>query len=254
MKSIITVTKSLALLAVIFSLAACVSSHSQQPATSNSKSNDVGTAPQSTYSQQPTLQQPKPPADQYASNRETEEISAFYAAYPEFVGHKEAVTAIINAIQNNPQAAQAVSGMTREQYFAYIADQTTTLVQKFGGSIPTRQPAASATSQKNTSSNSKSEPRNRAGMTKEEALDKSLALHPSMTSDEVIALLGKPDETSSGTYGTQTAQPWNGITYLYMWKDENGFPTKTLSILFQYVQSPTGTLVYSVNSWQWRGL
>jgi len=90
---------------------------------------------------------------------------------------------------------------------------------------------------------------NRNGLSLRDAQDKALRLTPGMTQDEIILLLGKPDETSAGTYGTQTPHPWQGISWLYFWKkDQNTLflSAKTLRINFEQGQS-----AWVVNSWQW---
>jgi outer membrane protein assembly factor BamE (lipoprotein component of BamABCDE complex) len=97
----------------------------------------------------------------------------------------------------------------------------------------------------------------RNGLSLRDAQDKALKLAPGMTQDEVISLLGKPDETSADTYGTQTARPWNGITWYYRWDSEPSDANilsmsqrhhKNLSIIFE-----KGLGAWVVNSWGWSG-
>jgi len=87
----------------------------------------------------------------------------------------------------------------------------------------------------------------RNGLSLRDAQDKALKLAPGMTQDEVISLLCKPDETSAGTYGTQTDKPWNGITWYYRW-GTNLLNRKVLNILFEKSSD-----AWVVNSWQWSG-
>ena len=89
------------------------------------------------------------------------------------------------------------------------------------------------------------EPQNRAGLRLSEAQDRALKLKPMMTQSQVLELLGKPDETSSGTYGTAIDNPWQGITWKYIWWGPI-FLLKRLEITFQ---EDTDTWV--VNSWDW---
>jgi outer membrane protein assembly factor BamE (lipoprotein component of BamABCDE complex) len=89
------------------------------------------------------------------------------------------------------------------------------------------------------------------GLSLRDAKDKALKLAPGMTQDEVISLLGKPDETSAGTYGTQTQNPWNGITWLYRWGNMNTlgdlYKLKVLSITFE-----KGSNAWIINNWHWK--
>jgi outer membrane protein assembly factor BamE (lipoprotein component of BamABCDE complex) len=87
----------------------------------------------------------------------------------------------------------------------------------------------------------------RYGLSLHDAQDKALKLEPGMTQDDVILLLGKPDETSAGTYGTQTVKPWNGITWYYRW-GTNLLNSKVLNISFEKSSD-----AWVVNSWQWGG-
>jgi outer membrane protein assembly factor BamE (lipoprotein component of BamABCDE complex) len=89
------------------------------------------------------------------------------------------------------------------------------------------------------------------GLSLRDAQDKALKLEPGITQDEVILLLGKPDVTSAGTYGTQTQKPWNGITWYYRWGTLDSDPSnyKQLSIIFE-----KGLNTWVINSWQWVGL
>ena len=89
------------------------------------------------------------------------------------------------------------------------------------------------------------------GLSLRDAQDKALKLLPGMTQDEVGSLLGKPDQTSAGTYGTQTQKPWNGITWYYRWGtlDSSRSNYKLLSITFE-----KGLGAWVVNSWEWVGL
>lgn len=95
-----------------------------------------------------------------------------------------------------------------------------------------------------------SNPKNSAGMTEKEAREKSLNLRPGMNSVAVVELLGNPDKTSSGTYGTKTDKPWQGVTYVYEWKKDS-YSSIRLMITFQYERSPNGTFNYYINSWNW---
>ena len=96
---------------------------------------------------------------------------------------------------------------------------------------------------------------NRYGLSLRDAEDKSLKLMPGMTQDEVLVLLGKPDETSAGTYGTQTQTPWNGITWQYHWIIQDPMSADTtlssakrnLSIIFEKAQDN----FWVINSWNW---
>jgi hypothetical protein len=81
----------------------------------------------------------------------------------------------------------------------------------------------------------------RYGLSLSDAEDKALKLMPGMTQEVVQALLGNPDETSAGTYGKNTARPWQGIAWTYHWGD-----AKTLQILFEPENNSWG-----VNSWKW---
>jgi outer membrane protein assembly factor BamE (lipoprotein component of BamABCDE complex) len=89
------------------------------------------------------------------------------------------------------------------------------------------------------------------GLSLRDAQDKALKLLPGMTQDEVILLLGKPDETSAGTYGQQTQKPWNGIAWFYRWGtlDSDPLNYKQLTIIFE-----KGSNAWVINSWQWVGL
>jgi hypothetical protein len=73
-----------------------------------------------------------------------------------------------------------------------------------------------------------------------------------MPQTDVTALLGQPDETSAGTYGTATAKPWNGIVWAYQFGHSS--LDRCLYIVFEPVKNDYGTLVWIVNSWQWGGV
>ena len=90
-------------------------------------------------------------------------------------------------------------------------------------------------------------PQNRAGLYFSEAQDQALKLKPMMTQSQVLELFGKPDETSSYTYGSATDNSWQGITWKYIWRySQFRFLLKRLEITFQ---ENAGTWV--VNSWDW---
>jgi outer membrane protein assembly factor BamE (lipoprotein component of BamABCDE complex) len=90
----------------------------------------------------------------------------------------------------------------------------------------------------------------RNGLTLRDAQDKGVKLQPGLTQDELLLFFGKPDETSAGTYGTNTPKPWNGIMWFYRWGKIDSFPLnfKQLSITFE---NDSGQWV--INSWQWTG-
>jgi hypothetical protein len=94
---------------------------------------------------------------------------------------------------------------------------------------------------------------NRYGLSLRDAQDKSLKLQPGMTQDEVVLLLCKPDETSAGTFGTQTPKPWNGVVWMYhwglgLWSLRGPNPHDKLTIVFE-----KGLDTWVVNSWYWSG-
>jgi hypothetical protein len=93
------------------------------------------------------------------------------------------------------------------------------------------------------------EPKTREGLSLSDAQDKALKLQPGMAQTAVTELFGKPDETSSGTYGSQTPKPWNGVTWVYRWT--RGLSSKRLSVVFQYVAFQQGGGAWVVNSWNW---
>jgi hypothetical protein len=89
-----------------------------------------------------------------------------------------------------------------------------------------------------------SQPETSSGLGISEAQKKALGLQPGMTEADVRALLGQPDETSSGTYGSATPHPWQGIEWTYRW--HQGFFSKRLNIVFE---GAPGSWV--VNNWRW---
>ena len=103
----------------------------------------------------------------------------------------------------------------------------------------------------------------RNGLSLRDAQDKALKLEPGMTKEEIISLLGKPDETSAGTYGTQTAHPWNGITWYYRWGSfQDSHTNSAMEALFQSHSDKILSIIlqrdsdafWVVNSWQWSSL
>lgn len=87
---------------------------------------------------------------------------------------------------------------------------------------------------------------NRFGLSLHDAQDKSLKLIPGMTKDDVTLLLGTPDTTSAGTYGTETPQPWNGMTWCYRWTGASQMLVSSLLITFEKEQND-----WVVHGWQW---
>lgn len=103
----------------------------------------------------------------------------------------------------------------------------------------------------------------RDGLSLRDAQDKALKLEPGLAQDEVLLLLGKPDETSAETYGAQTPKPWNGMAWYYRWGNQPSFRSGGLSdnpdnvpavnnhkILTIIFNQDSGA-VWVVNSWQW---
>lgn len=74
--------------------------------------------------------------------------------------------------------------------------------------------------------------------------EKALKLCVGMTQQAVQTLLGQPYETESKTYGTQTANSWNGEMWTYRWW--NRWNAKRLVIMFA-----KGTDSWVVNNWEW---
>jgi hypothetical protein len=66
-----------------------------------------------------------------------------------------------------------------------------------------------------------------------------------MTRDQVKALLGEPDQTSLGTYGSATPHPWQGLEWIYRW--QGSFEAKSLHVVF----AAAGDDQWVVNDWQW---
>lgn len=70
-------------------------------------------------------------------------------------------------------------------------------------------------------------PLNAAGFTAEETRIGSLDLRQHLSTNEVIALLGRPDETALKNYGGATGAAWHGTEWIYRW------PGRRLSVVFQ---------------------
>ena len=90
-------------------------------------------------------------------------------------------------------------------------------------------------------------PRNRYGLQLSDATNRALKFVPGMPQDSVKELLGDPDETSAGTYGTSTAHPWQGVAWMYKWHwGEFGLYGRSLVVIFE-----KGGTNWFVNSWNW---
>jgi hypothetical protein len=88
----------------------------------------------------------------------------------------------------------------------------------------------------------------RNGLILRSAREKSIQLDRlGTTQDDVISLLGKPDETSSGTYGTATKTPWPGKEWGYTWIKPDG-DCHSLQILFSFDEKENA---WVVNNWYW---
>ena len=90
-----------------------------------------------------------------------------------------------------------------------------------------------------------SEPVSASGVSLSVAQARAINLEPGLPLSAVRESLGLPDETSSGTFGQATSQPWIGMTWNYIWK--SGYTTKRLEVVFS---KSAGN--WTVNHWDWR--
>lgn len=78
-----------------------------------------------------------------------------------------------------------------------------------------------------------------------DAQDRAVKLAIGMTQDQVLALLGRPDETAARTYGSATPNPWTGVEWTYSWSID-AYNAKRLVIVFGQ-----GKVNWLVNMWNW---
>jgi len=90
----------------------------------------------------------------------------------------------------------------------------------------------------------KAGPLNSHGLSLKDAREKSLALNPGMTQNEVNNLLGKPDDTGARTFGQKTKTgEWQGIQWFYQFETDNSITILTIN----FQQSD----IWRINSWDW---
>jgi hypothetical protein len=111
---------------------------------------------------------------------------------------------------------------------------------------PKISPPIQSPAQPQTLAQPKPQPQNRYSLSLADAQDKAIKLEIGISREQVLALLGHPDETAIKTYGSKTPNPWTGEVWTYRWSLEN-YTAKRLEIIFEQSKGS-----WIVNSWDWQ--